>query len=186
MREKEGYFRDEDMSFIKHTKVLLIDNNFLASRKCIGKLNHFIDNKIKVCFNQGLDIRLITKEIADVLAKVKYYDLKFNRRRLYFAWDEMGYEKHVLDGIKILIDSGIKPFHLMFYILCGFNTTFEQDYYRFEILDGLGCLPFVMLYNNVKEKKLRDFSRWVNKRYYKVCTFEEYRKRKNPIGNKYE
>ena len=177
VREKEGYYKDEDMKWIKHTKVILIDNNFIASDKCIEKLNYFIDNKIKVCFNQGLDIRLITKEIADVIKQVKYYDLKFNRRRLYFAWDDISYEKYVLDGIQILKDSGIRSEHLMFYILCGFNTNFEQDYYRFEVLDGFGCLPFVMLYNGTKDRKLRLFSRWVNKRYYKVCTFQEYCKK---------
>jgi len=176
VKEKEGSFKDEDMKWIKHSKVILIDNNFLASDKCIEKLKYFIDNKIKVCFNQGLDIRLITKEIIDVLKDVKYYDLNFNRRRLYFAWDDLAYEKYVIDGIKLLLDNGIRSSHLMFYVLCGFNTTFEQDYYRFKVLDDLGCLPFIMLYNNCKDKKLRDFSRWVNKRYYKVCKFEEYNK----------
>jgi hypothetical protein len=178
VREKEGNFTEEDMNFIKHTKVILFDNNFLASGKCIEKLNYFIENKIKVCFNQGLDIRLVTKEIADVLKNVKYYDLKFNRRRLYFAWDDLSYEKYVVDGINTLVKSGIRSEHLMFYVLCGFNTTFEQDFYRFKVLNDLGCLPFVMLYNNTRDVKLRYFSRWVNKRYYKVCTFEEYLKQK--------
>lgn len=178
VREKEGSFKDESMKWIKHSKVILIDNNFLASDKCIEKLKYFINNKIKVCFNQGLDIRLITKEVVDILKDVKYYDLNFHRRRLYFAWDDMSYEKYVMDSIDILVKNGIRSDHLMFYILCGFNTTFEQDFYRFEVLDGLGCLPFVMLYNNTRDQKLRDFSRWVNKRYYKVCTFKEYRKNK--------
>ena len=177
VREKEGTFHDEDMRFIQHTKVILLDNNFLASSKCKEKLNYFINNKIKVSFNQGLDIRLVTDEIAQLLSKVKYYDLNFNSRRLYFAWDDLNYEKYVIEGIKILTNAGIRPDHLMFYVLVGFNTTFEQDYYRFETLDKFGCKPFIMLYNNCRDSKLRKFSRWVNKRYYKVCTFEEYLKR---------
>jgi len=182
VEEKEGKFHDEDMKWIKHTKVVLIDNNFLVSKKCKEKLKYFIDNKIKVCFNQGLDIRLITKEIADLLKDVKYYDLKFNRRRLYFAWDDMNYESQVMKGIKILTESGIRSDHLMFYMLCGFNTTFEQDFYRFEVLSGLGCLPFVMLYNGTHNKKLRHFSRFVDKRYYKVCNWKEYCEQKGIEG----
>jgi hypothetical protein len=177
VKQKEGIQRDVNMDWVKGDKVLLIDNNFLASPKWKEKLQYFIDNKIKVCFNQGLDIRLITKEKAEMLSKVKYYDLKFNARRLYFAWDYMEYEEDVSKGIKLLLDAGVKPYHLMFYVLVGFNTTFEQDMYRFKKLDGIGAKPFIMLYNNCKDKRLRDFSRWANKRYYKVVKWEEYNKR---------
>jgi hypothetical protein len=174
VREKEGDFREDTMSFIKHNKVLLFDNNFLASKQWKEKLQYFIDNKIKVCFNQGLDIRLITEEKACMLSKVLYYDLNFQHRRLYFAFDDLQYEESVKKGIKLLVDAGIKPDHLMFYVLVGFNTTFEQDMYRFKLLDDFGCKPFIMLYNNCKDRKLRDFSRWVNKRYYKIVPFEKY------------
>jgi len=175
VKEKEGDFKDVDMSWIKHSKVILLDNNFLASSKWREKLQHFIDNNLKISFNQGLDIRLITKEKAEMLAKTKYYDLKFNARRLYFAWDNIKDEEIVLRGIKILLDAGIKPHHLMFYVLVGFDTTFEQDYHRFEILDKLGVKPFIMLYNQCKERKLRHFARWVNKLYYQLCKFEDYK-----------
>ena len=175
VKEKEGDFKDVDMSWIKHSKVILLDNNFLASSKWKEKLQYFIDNNLKISFNQGLDIRLINKEKAEMLTKTKYYDLKFNARRLYFAWDNIQDEEIVLKGIKILLNAGIKPYHLMFYALVGYNTTFEQDYHRFETLDKLGIKPFIMLFNNCKDKKLRQFARWVNKRYYKICKFEEYK-----------
>jgi len=178
VREKEGPIKEVDMSWIKHSKVLLIDNNFLASPKWKEKLQYFIDNKIKVCFNQGLDIRLINKEKAEMLSKVKYSDLKFKVPRLYFAWDNINYEKEVSEGIELLLKAGIKLQHLMFYILVGHNTTFEQDYYRFEKLSKIGAKPFIMLYNNCKDKKLRDFARWVNKRYYMIFKFEDYKKEK--------
>ena len=110
-----------------------------------------------------------------MLFKVKYYDYKFNNRRLYFAWDDPKDEDITIKNLKILLEVGIKPQHLMFYVLVGFNTTFEQDYHRFEVLDSYGTKPFIMLYNNCRDKKLRDFSRWVNKRYYKVCKLEDYK-----------
>ena len=83
----------------------------------------------------------------------------------------------MIRGIKLLLDVGIKPHHLMFYVLVGFNTTFKQDMYRFKKLNEFGVKPFIMLYNNCKDKKLRDFSRWINKRYYNFIKWEDYNKK---------
>ena len=177
VKEKEGIQKDVDMSWIKHSKVILLDNNFLASSKWKEKLQYFIDNKIKVCFNQGLDIRLVTKEKAEMLAKVKYYDRKFNIRRVYFAFDDLKYEKEVKTGIKLLLEAGIKPFHITFYILVGFNTTIEQDKYRVNVIKEFGADPYIMIYNNSKkDQKIRNLARWVNQRYYKVIKFEDYKR----------
>jgi len=178
VREKEGFIHEVNYDWIKNAKVLLYDNNFLASPKWREKLQYFIEQKIKVCFNQGLDIRLINEENATMLSKVKYSDDQFKKRRLYFAFDDPKLELIVKEKVKLLIKHGIKPFHLLFYVLVGFNTTFEEDYKRFVILDELGCLPFIMIYNRKNDQTLRHFARWVNKRYYKVCSWNEYRPNK--------
>jgi len=174
VREKEGHFRDLPFEFAPFDKVTLLDNNFLASPIWKEKLNYFIRHKIKVCFSQGLDIRLINRENARVLSQVKYYDNNFNKRRLYFAFDDPKLEEEVLKGVAILNDNGIPSEHLLFYVLCGYNTKFEQDYRRFDVLQNLGCLPFIMLYNNKVNSQTRKFARWVNKRYYKVVPFEKF------------
>jgi hypothetical protein len=175
VQEKEGPFRDADTKWITKEKVILLDNNFLVSRIWKDKLETFIKNKNKVCFNQGLDIRLITPEKADVLARVKYYDLGFKKRRLYFALDNPAIEPQIHKGIFTLEDAGVPPTHLMFYILVGFNTTFEEDVHRFNVIDQKGCLPYIMLYNRTRDRNLTRFARWVNGRYYKVCKFEDYK-----------
>jgi hypothetical protein len=176
VKEKEGKFRDVDMSWIKNSKVMLWDNNFLASPKWKQKLKYFIKNNIKVSFNQGLDIRLINKEKAKLLSKVKYYDFKFSCRRLYFSWDNIKDEKIVLKNLKLLISKGINQNHIMVFILTGYNSDFKQDYYRFKELDKLGVKPFVMVHNKGKTKQLKDFARFVNKRYYKICQWIDYNK----------
>ena len=178
VREKEGYIREAPFDWISHHKVVLLDNNFLASPHWKEKLEYFIRQKLKVSFNQGLDIRLINHENAELLAKVRYYDLKFKKRRLYFAFDDPQLENIVKEKVAILNEHKIPSKHLMFYVLVGYNTTFQQDMHRFQVLIELNCLPFIMIFNNQKTPLLRDFARWVNKRYYKVCSFEEYEKRK--------
>lgn len=176
VREKEGYIREVPYDWIQHEKVIVMDNNFLASPKWKEKLEFFIQKKNKVSFNQGLDIRLINEENVEFLAKVKYYDLKFLKRRLYFAFDNPDLEIVIKEKVEILDKVSISRKHLMFYILVGYDTTFEQDYKRFELIDSLGAMPFIMCYNNAKDRKLRAFARWVNKRYYKVVSWEEYEK----------
>jgi len=138
-------------------------------------LQYFIDNNIKVCFTQGLDIRLITEEKAEMLSRVKYYDKNFVKRRLYFALDNPSDRKIFCDKLKILLNY-IKPYRVMVYILVGFNTTFEQDMDRFNTVRDFGCDPYIMIYGNRKYKpKIRNFARWVNKRIYKSCSFKEYK-----------
>ncbi len=104
VKEKEGNLFECDFSKdIKHSKYIVMDNNFLASPMWKEKLQFFIDNNIKVSFTQGLDIRLIDDEKAKLLSKVKYYSLSFLERRLYFAFDDPSMESIFRRKIKILL-----------------------------------------------------------------------------------
>lgn len=158
-----------------HKKLILFDNNFLASPRWRENLQFIIDHGLKVNFTQGLDIRLVNEENAKMLAECKFYNWKFTYRQLHFAFDTPEIEPEVRRGIGILKDAGVKPRKMMFYELVGFNTGFGQDLHRFEILRGLGVDPFVMIYNDRRDTPiLRHFARWVNKRIYKVCRWEDY------------
>jgi len=80
-------------------------------------------------------------------------------------------------GIRLLHEVGIRPQHMLVYMLVGFNTIFEEDIYRFRKLAELGALPYVMLYNDRQDVPiLRHFERWVNRRYYKLFPFERYKR----------
>jgi radical SAM superfamily enzyme YgiQ (UPF0313 family) len=176
VREKEGIQRDVDMSWIKNEKVILWDNNFLASPNWKEKLQYFIDNNLKVSFNQGLDIRLIDDEKAEMLSRVKYYDRNFSARRIYFAFDNIGMKDIFIEKINIL-KKYIHSRRIMVYFIVGFDSTFEEDLERLNIMKELNIDPFAMPYNNLgkKNKKLSDFCRWVNWRIFKQCEFEDYK-----------
>jgi len=181
VREKEGFIHDNapisEFHHPDHDKLVLYDNNFLASPKWRENLQFLIDRKIKTSFNQGNDIRLINKENAELLSQVKYYDYKFKNRRLYFAFDDVSMKKEVINGIELLMDSGIKPNRLMFYMLMDFNSTFDEDYERFNILSSFGIKPYVMIYNKNSRNPtpiVRHFARWVNGRFYNIFPFEVY------------
>ena len=178
VKDKEGPLREAPFDWVNGaTKVLLFDNQFLGSPIWKEKLEFFIRHRMKVCITQALDIRLVTPEVASVLAKVRFYNHKFSKRRIYFAYDDPSLAQKVTEGIRILTDAGIPRHHLMFYVLVGFNTTHEQDMDRIEHLKSLGCLPFIMIHNNKPDKTLHRLARWINQRYYHVVPWNEFGKR---------
>ena len=173
VREKEGNIREhtevEEFLNSKSNVIVLLDNNFLALPSHIKKLNHYINKGWIMDFNQGLDIRLVNKENAKLLAKIKHY------KQIRFAWDFIETEKEVKEGLNILFKAGVKPYQVMVYILCNFNTTIGEDIYRQQELNNLGVDPFIMLYGEAN-KRMRNLQRWANRRQInKKCKFEDYK-----------
>lgn len=176
--EKEGGLRAhsplEEFVEPKFGKIVLLDNNLLAYEEHSKILKRLIVLKKKVCFSQGLDIRLVTEENAKLLSRIKYYNQRFKRRQLYFAWDLPETEPAVKQGIQTLLDAGIRASHLMFYVLMCFNTTYKQDLHRLNTLIRLGVKPYVMLYNNIKGTYQVHMKRWIEHRYYKYYSWETF------------
>lgn len=160
--------------FLRHDKVRLLDDNFLASPKWAEKLKDLAQRKTKVCFTQGLDIRLVDREAAQLLSRVQYRENRFQRRRLYFSWDLPEIENSVMQGIDTLEKAGIPPKYLMFYVLVGFNTSYEQDLHRVLALADRGCLPYIMPYNHRKDSYYPHLQRWTNRRMYEFIPWEKY------------
>ncbi|WFR56403.1 radical SAM protein [Anaerocolumna sp. AGMB13025] len=169
--KKEGLFRSvaeiKDLINPKSKVLILHDNNLTADPYCIDKLHEIRDRGLIVDINQGCDVRLVNDDIAKALSEVKHL------RSIHYAWDLMGYENQVMDGIKTL-SKYIKPYRHMCFMLVGFNTSFDEDMYRFKKLVEMKVDPFVMIYNQLPDTKLKHFARWVNSRIYKKCRFEEY------------
>lgn len=175
VREKEGPFRDLPFEFKPADRVILLDNNFLASKIWREKLEYFIRHKIRVCFSQGLDIRLVDDEKAQVLAQVKAYDPNFHRHRYYFAFDDPAIEPAVRRGVDCLVRAGIQTDKCLFYVITNFGTTIAQDLARVQVLKELGCLPFIMIKDRKKaDEDRRRFGRWVNGRFYKYIEFDKF------------
>ncbi len=151
-------------------KVVLLDNNLTAVPwfHFEGVLRNLIDWKTKVDFSQGLDIRIVMNDHAELLAKVKLL------KQIHFAWDSLGIEQTVRTGIKIL-SKHMPLSRLMFYVLIGYNTSPEEDLYRVEVLRGLKVDPFVMPYDRSNQYQKR-FARWVNhKAVFRTVAWKDYK-----------
>jgi hypothetical protein len=87
----------------------LLDNDFFGQPKADWKarLSEIREGGFKVCFNQGINVRVITDEIAEDLTTVEYRDNEFRRRRLYTAWDNLGDERLFMRGIDRLERSSV-------------------------------------------------------------------------------
>lgn len=168
-------------------KLMLMDNDFFGGPKWAEAIDEIIDNELKVCFVQGLNIRILTKSQAQALSKTKYYNSKFKKRSLSFAWDRPTFkkdEKLIFKGIDMLESFGVKPSHLQFFVLIGFNSTPEQDMYRVMKLKERGCRPFVMPYNK-QDTYQKAFARWVNHTaIFHSCTWEDYKYNPNNKNEK--
>jgi hypothetical protein len=128
-----------------------------------------------VCFNQGINIRLITEQAAEWIAKLPYYDDQFKTRRLYTAWDNLKDEGIFFRGVDTLERAGVPPTHLLVYMLVGYakGETMDEIMYRFEKMTARGIRPYPMVYNNA-DPALKRFQRWVIRKYYTFVPFAEY------------
>ena len=138
--------------------VICLDNNITADKEWFFENTDFIlENKLKFNAIQGMDIRLLTEEIAERISKLKWAG------QIHFAWDNMKDERSVINGINILKQYGINVrSKVQFYVLVGFNTTIEEDIYRCNKLKELNTNPYVMPYKRTPE--INALYRWANRK----------------------
>lgn len=171
--EKEGKIQiwqhPEKFHDDRFNTCMIMDNNLFAAPDYWQRMvfEWFIDNKIKMLSPQGWDIRLLTPERAELLKEVKHAG------NIHFAWDNLADENNVINGINLLKETGFNLKHdVSFYILVGFNTTFEQDLYRCNRLREMRVNAFVMRYHS-RDKLLNKLAKWANRRWsYWASPFE--------------
>ena len=153
--------------------IVLCDPNILACRQWKDLLQQLIDSNAWVDINQGLDIRLMTEEKAEMLKQIKI-------KQWHFAWDRYQDKEKIIPKFKIFKEiTNINERNLIVYVLCNFDTTIEQDLERIYTLRKMGYWAYVMLYDKEHIPRghvLRKLARWVNNRYIfaKCERFEDY------------
>lgn len=158
--------------------ICLLDNDFFGQGETLQKrIDEILEGGFKVCFNQGINVRLIDDNAAYWLARIPYYDDQFKTRRLYTAWDNFKDEEIFFKGVNKLEDAGVNPTHLMVYMLIGYDPqeTWERIFHRFNKMVERGIRPYPMVYNN-GNKELKRFQRWVIRRYYEFIKWEDYQR----------
>lgn len=164
VHKKEGKFRRaqhiRDFHDFRFKSCVLLDNNILADRDWFfDNTNWAIDHKVRIDITQGMDIRLLTDEIAEQLHRIRFID-----GLMRFAWDVVELEPVVKSGIEILRKHGINTRrNVQFFILSGWGgVPFCKDVYRCNKLKEFGALPYVMPYNE-GTPMIRALARYANR-----------------------
>ncbi len=121
----------------EYPRIILWDNNFLASPNFESDCRKIEKFNKKVDFNQGLDARLLTEERAKILFRINIDPIRL-------AFDDAKYENDILKAINIVKSHSNKE--IMTYVLYNFRDTPEDLYYRINLLNKEGVLSFPMEY----------------------------------------
>jgi hypothetical protein len=129
----------------------------------------------RVCFSQGINLRLVDEEAAAAIASIRYTGHDFDRKRLFTAWDSLGDESIFRRGIGRLATAGVPAKHLRVYMLVGYDAreTWDSILYRFNELVALGCEPYPMVFDRDRGD-LRAFQRWAVRHLYRSIPLPEY------------
>ena len=151
-------------------------------------------------FRQGMDIRLMTDEKAELLSKVKYhgdYIFAFDHYRMDDPVERKQVEQ-TIRGLEIWRRHCSKSTKL--YVLAAYDSQDEKDiegvFFRIKTLMEYGCLPYIMRFEEYHNSRFKgmyiQLARWCNQpSFFKKKSFrqyceanEEYHMRNNPNSTK--
>ena len=186
--KKEGFIKPymdiEQIAANGRDKVVLMDNNVLAIDYGLEQIEKIAKLGIHVDFNQGLDARLVTEEVAQLLAKTKWI------KRIRLACDTPAQIAECDKAIDRIDKYGYKGQYLIYCILLDdINECYERvTHWRNR---GSRFYPFCQPYRDLTKPNIipmwqKDMANWANKRQrFCTCDFKDYQPRKNFKCNKY-
>lgn len=126
-------------------------------------------------FKQGLDVRLLDKEKAEILSKSHYHG------EVIFAFDNVR-DAPLIDR-KLALWRKNSQSRTKVYVLCSYFEHGKQDlisiFERVKILFSHGCVPYLMRYGTYEQSPLRNIyihlARWLNQpRFSRYLSFREF------------
>ena len=111
-------------------KLVLMDNNILASDFGIAQLEELTRQNYAIDLNQGMDARLVDERVAKILAGLKW--IKYIR----FSCDQQAQIEPLRQTVELLGKYRVKPYRLFIYLLV--TADIEDAARRVEALKRLG------------------------------------------------
>lgn len=179
---KEGKvkpYRDvEEIAIEGRTNLILMDNNILASDYGLEQIEKIVRNGYRVDFNQALDARLVTEDIAQLLAKVRWLS------PIRFGCDTPKQIAECERAMAMIDRHREKPMqYLMYQIICeDMNEAYERlSHFRNNRKVRVVAQPF-RDFNNPRQvipQWQKDMARWAMRReFWTTCDFKEFEPRK--------
>lgn len=158
-------------------EIKLLDPNPIACKEWRDILQQLADSNAYVDFIQGVDIRIMTEEKAEMLRKIKV-------KLVHFAFDRFQDWDIVVPRLNTFAQvTGWKRNKVSVYVLVNFDTTLDQDLARIYAIRKAGFQPYVMVYDKTHLPKgsiYYKLQRWCNNSivFWKCKRFEDYDRRK--------
>lgn len=175
---KEGFrsYKVADLSdfWSGQKNIVLMDPNLLACADRETIINELIASDANVDFNQGLDIRMMTEDLAAKISQVKI-------KEIHFAWDKYEDRNIILPKLEMFRTYMPKKHghSAIVYVIVNFDTTLGQDLERIYTLRDMGYWAYVMIYDKQHCAQIyKDLQRWCNNRFIfgSVPRFENYKR----------
>lgn len=125
-----------------HKRVILWDNNVLGEAHWRDLFAELRELDVEIDFNQGLDARLVTEEVALQLTN-------FRMPTIRFAYDFPGMRKGMARAVENLRAAGLSPrrlSHICCYVLYNYRDTPEDLFERVRDLLAWGIAAYPMRY----------------------------------------
>lgn len=140
--------------------IMLFDNNLTALPFTHFKevCDHLIKIKKTIFFHNGFDVRLMTEEQMQLLAKIKWYP-----GGLRVAFDNMSQDGHFQKKVSRLLELGVSKSAILTFTLFNFNDTFDEAMYRCNESKKLGVRPYPCWFrelNSLDKKAMNIGKHW--------------------------
>ena len=186
--QKEGGIRpymdvDEITLHGERPYAVLMDNNVLACDYGLSQLEKIAERGYHVDFNQGLDARLVTPDVARLLARVKWI------KRIRFGCDTPAQIVECERAISLVRQAGYKGEFFLYCILIDFAESYHRlNYWR----KYKYVLPHAQPYRDLNNPHQRipqwqkDMAHWADrKELYRSCDFKDFSPRKGFFCREY-
>lgn len=186
---KEGmihpYMDVDDVAVNGRNKLILMDNNILACEYGLQQIDKIAERGYRVDFNQALDARLITEDVARRLAKLRWLN------QIRFGCDTPKQIEECEKAMRLIDRFREKPASYLMYTMIG--NDFHESVTRLSHWRGwkrvrIVAQPFrdVDDPNQQIPKWQKDLARWAMRReFFAVCDFKDFSPRKNFICQEY-
>lgn len=180
--KKEGkqhpYMDVEEIAIEGRKNLILMDNNVLASDYGLQQIEKIIEKGYRVDFNQGLDARLVSDDVARLLSKVKFI------QHIRFGCDTPKQIAECERAMQLIDKYRGKPFHYFLYMIIGSDIKEcceRLSYSRNNKYVRIHGQPYRDFNNphQVIPQWQKDMARWsMRKELYATCDFKDYEARK--------
>lgn len=180
--KKEGNIRPymdvEEIAIEGRKNLILMDNNILASDYGLEQMEKIAKLGLRVDFNQALDARLVTDEIARLISRIKWI------KRIRFGCDTPG-QISECERATALIDK--YGYHGEYFFYCILLNDFKESFDRVNHWRQKGrrylphCQPYRDLNNphQTIPQWQKDLAGWADKKWiFRTCEFKDFEPRK--------